>query len=69
MDKETAVRLLGGTVGSAAAEIGVTSSAISQWPDQLPPRLVDRVLAALARKHLPPELIGEDAAERAQEVS
>jgi hypothetical protein len=62
MDKATAIKLLGGTVSSAAAEIGVTPSAIAQWPDDLPGRLSDRVLAALARKHLPAELIGADGA-------
>lgn len=62
MDKATAIRLLGGTVTAAAVEIGVTPSAIAQWPDALPPRLSDRVLAALARKHLAPELIGADGA-------
>ena len=36
---------------AAADAVGITASAISQWPDELPPRLVDRVLAALVRKH------------------
>lgn len=58
MNKARALELLGGTVATAAEAIGVSSAAISQWPDELPSRLEDRVLAALARKHLPPELIG-----------
>ena len=58
MNKSTAIQLLGGTVVSAAKEVGVSPSAVSQWPDQLPERVADRVLAALARKHLPPELLG-----------
>jgi hypothetical protein len=62
MNKATAIRLLGGTVTAAAGEIGVTPSAIAQWPDELPPRLSDRVLAAIARKHLPADLIGDDGA-------
>ena len=62
MDKATAINLLGGTVSSAAAEIGVTASAIAQWPDELPGRLSDRVLAVLARKYLPAELIGATGA-------
>lgn len=59
MRKSRAIELLGGTTASAAKEIGVTYQAIDKWPDDLPPRLADRVLAAVARKHLPPELQGE----------
>ena len=62
MRKTQAIELLGGTTADAAREVGVTSQAISQWPDELPPRITDRVLAALARKHLPPGLIGADGA-------
>ena len=58
MNKSTAIQLLGGSVVSAAKEVGVSPSAVSQWPDPLPERVADRVLAALARKHLPPELLG-----------
>lgn len=58
MNKSTAIQLLGGTVVSAAKEVGVSPSAVSQWPDPLPERVADRVLAALARKHLAPELLG-----------
>ncbi len=49
MTKTEAIELLGG-VTNAAREIGVTASAISQWPDMLPQRLVDRVQAALYRR-------------------
>ena len=59
MLKSRAIELLGGSVTSAAEAIGITPSAITQWPDDLPERISDRVLAALARKHLPPELIGD----------
>jgi DNA-binding transcriptional regulator YdaS (Cro superfamily) len=59
MKKARALELLGGTVATAAEAIGISSAAISQWPEELPPRIEDRVLAALARKHLPPELRGE----------
>lgn len=52
MDKAEAIAMLGGTVGSAAGMIGVTPSAITQWPAVLPPRLADRVLAALMRQQL-----------------
>ena len=61
MDKKRAIELLGGTVSSAAEAIGITTSAVSQWPDELPDRVADRVLAALARKHLPPEMLGDSA--------
>lgn len=59
MKKTQAIELLGGSVGSAAKSIGINSQAISQWPDTLPPRLVDRVIAALARegKPIPAELV------------
>ena len=59
MLKSHAIELLGGTVTSAAEAIGVTSSAVTQWPDELPQRIADRVLAALARKHLPAELLAK----------
>lgn len=59
MHKQLAIKLLGGTTTSAADAVGVSASAVSQWPEELPSRIADRVLAALARKHLPPELLGE----------
>ena len=58
MEKAKAIQLLGGTPAKAAAAIGITTSAVSQWPDMLPATIADRVVAAIARKHLPPELIG-----------
>lgn len=58
MNKQKAIELLGGSVSAAAAAVGVTPSAITQWPDELPSRLIDRVHAALARKHLPAEMLG-----------
>lgn len=60
MLKSQAFKLLGGSVKSVADAVGVSPSAVSQWPDELPYRISDRVLAALARKHLPPELISGD---------
>lgn len=50
MLKTQAIELLGGTAKSAAAAIGVTSQAISGWPEQLTPALRDRVQAALYRQ-------------------
>lgn len=58
MLKAKAIELLGGTTASAAKEIGVSYQAVDKWPDELPPRIADRVLAAVARKHLPAELTG-----------
>ena len=58
MLKKTAIDLLGGTVSAAAEAIGISYQAVDKWPDELPPRIADRVLAALARKHLPGVLIG-----------
>lgn len=53
MKKSRALELLGGTVGKAADAIGITSNAITQWPDELPDRLVDRVIAALVKTQKP----------------
>jgi hypothetical protein len=50
MDKAEAIRLLGGTNTAAAERIGITVQAVGQWPDTLPPRIADRVWAALARE-------------------
>lgn len=60
MNKKRAIELLGGSPKLAAAAIGISSSAVSQWPDQLPRSVEDRVIAALARKHLPPHLLGAE---------
>ena len=58
MNKAKAIELLGGSIASVAEAVGVSSQAVSQWPDPLPERIADRVLAALARKHLPAKMIG-----------
>lgn len=59
MQKAKAIQLLGdGSIRSAADAIGISYQAVDKWPDPLPRRIEDRVLAALARRHLPPELIG-----------
>jgi hypothetical protein len=63
MLKAKALELLGGSIAAAADAIGTSYQAVNQWPDELPPRISDRVVAAVARKHLPPELIGEDKAQ------
>lgn len=50
MEKKTAIEMLGGTVASAAVACGISSSAVSQWPERLNQRQTDRVQAALWRK-------------------
>ncbi|MCU7370252.1 helix-turn-helix domain-containing protein [Paucibacter sp. O1-1] len=59
MQKQTALRLLGGSPALVAREVGVSVQAVNQWPDPLPARIADRVLAALARKHLPTNILAE----------
>jgi hypothetical protein len=49
MLKTEAIRTLGGTTTSAARAVGVSVSAVCQWPDVLPQAVVDRVQAALWR--------------------
>ena len=53
MKKTQAIALLGGTVSAAAKACGITSSAVSQWPDDLTKNQVDRVQAALLRMQTP----------------
>ena len=50
MRKSEAIQILGDSPAAAAAEIGISSAAIAQWPDHLPNRLIDRVQAALYRR-------------------
>lgn len=50
MLKQYAIKLLGGTVAAAAEAIGVSYQAVDKWPELLPPRLADRVIAACVRK-------------------
>ncbi len=66
MLKTEAITLLGGTISAAAKAIGASYQAVNQWPDVLPARIEDRVVAAIARKHLPPELIGTSPTQPAQ---
>jgi hypothetical protein len=50
MLKSEAIKRLGGTTTAAAQAIGITPQAVNDWPDKLPPRIEDRVLAALYRR-------------------
>jgi len=59
VEKTGATKLRGGTPTAATDAMGITYQAYVQWPDELPSRLADRVQAAIARKHLPAEMIGE----------
>ncbi len=65
MLKQKAIELLGGTTSAAADAIGVSYQAIDKWPDQLPGRIVDRVIAACVRSGItvPPELLAKPAQE------
>lgn len=52
MLKTKAIEMLGGTPTAAAEAIGITPQAVSDWPDELSPRISDRVYAAIARKQM-----------------
>jgi len=66
MDKQKAIELFGTQVALAAA-VGIGKSAVSDWPDPLPPRIADRVIAACVRKGIDPTplLISEEDAREA----
>ncbi|PTT91077.1 hypothetical protein DBR42_04615 [Pelomonas sp. HMWF004] len=72
MRKADAIEFLGGTVASAASALGVTYQAVDKWPEELPDRIGDRVIAAWARRHvpqhLPAPLIKADVIEPTQEL-
>ena len=53
MLKTKAIELLGGTAKAAAEAIGITPQAVCQWPDELPPRIADRVYAVWGKKNMP----------------
>ena len=61
MTKSDAVAKLGGTYKSAADAIGCTRQAIQDWPEDLPRRIEDRVLAVLYRRALADGTITESA--------
>ena len=61
MLKTKAIELLGGSVPLAAKAVGVTPQAVGKWPDPLPKRIADRVVAVVARRHLAPDVLGEGA--------
>jgi len=55
MNKSDAIQLLGGRVSTTAKAVGTSWQAVAKWPDVLSRRIEDRVIAAIARKRLPPE--------------
>lgn len=61
MRKVEAIELLGGSVSAVADAIGVSYQAVRQWPEELPPRIADRVTAAIARKLLKPAMVKQQA--------
>ncbi|MDM0024105.1 hypothetical protein [Variovorax saccharolyticus] len=67
MLKTKAIELLGGSTATAAEAIGVTYQAVDKWPDELPARIVDRVIAALVKlkKPVPRELLSTPEAKAA----
>ena len=55
MTKHEATKIFGGTQSALAAALGVSRSAISQWPEQLSQRQADMVLGAALRLGLLPK--------------
>ena len=53
MKKAYATFILGDSPTAAAKAMGISSQAYSQWPDDLPSRLEDRVIAAYFRQRYP----------------
>ena len=49
MNKQKAIELLGGSVATTAKAVGISYQAVNKWPDNLPSRIEDRVVAALTR--------------------
>ena len=48
MTKSTAINIFG-TVANLAKALGISRSAIYQWPDELPQRLSDQIIGAAVR--------------------
>ncbi|MCF8156424.1 MAG: Cro/Cl family transcriptional regulator [Rhodoferax sp.] len=53
MLKTQPIELLGGTRAAAAKAIGISYQAVNAWPDELPPRIADRVYAVWGKKNMP----------------
>lgn len=61
MKKSTAIELLGGKVTKVARHLGCSTQAVYAWPDPLPRKIADRVLAAVVRHRA--ELLLQEGAE------
>lgn len=61
MHKTKAIEMLGGSLASAAKTLGVTYQAVAKWPDDLTPRIVDRLVMHFVRtgRRVPAELRAE----------
>lgn len=57
MLKTDALKVLGPDAQSAADAIGCSRQAVEKWPEVLPKRIVDRVIAAVARRERPASLL------------
>ena len=69
MRKAKAIELLGGTPHTAAARIGITYQAVDKWPDPLPKRIEDRVVAAIGREFIPAGLLDDKRAKSTRRPS
>jgi hypothetical protein len=49
MDKKQAIAIFGNHPTKLARACNITPQAVNDWPDTLPPRIADRVQAALWR--------------------
>jgi len=58
MKKSEAIKIFGRTQESMASSLGITKSAVSQWPEELPQHVADRVIGAAVRlgRPLPSEV-------------
>ena len=63
MKKDHAIELLGGSTSDAAAAVGISYQAVTKWPDVLPRRIADRVLAAWVRREMP-DLVAKATADQ-----
>lgn len=50
MLKDKAIEVLGGSIATTAAAVDISYQAVNQWPDVLPQRIADRVIAACVRR-------------------
>lgn len=68
MLKTQAIELLGGSTAAAATAIGISYQAVDKWPEVLPGRIEDRVLAACVRAgiEIPAGLIAPHPAEASE---